>query len=215
MAQKQEQPEAPSAEQLHGEQLERGLDQLKSGGKWIIVVGIGFAAAAIGYAMWSKSTSTKTNEASLDLLSARSVEQLQAVITNHADSKPAALAQMQLGTQQFQADEYEQALSTYQTFLEKYAEHDLIPFADFGRVKCLEALERFEEAKAGYTALTTHASLKPLAQLGIARCLEQMNQLDEAVALYKELEETYADSAWADQARDFRELVEQELRKNS
>lgn len=213
MAKKQP-SEEPSAEQLHGEALEQGLDQLKAGAKYISILGIAVAIGVIGYGKFKNSTDSKSAEATLDFLSAASVEQLQGVVSNHEESPVASLAQMQLATTQFREGEFETALASYDEFLATYPEHALKEFAAFGRLMALEAIGQIEEAMDGFAAIADDAVLKPQAALGVARCLEQLDRLDDAANAYSEIETAYEDSVWAGQAREFKKIVEQRIRKN-
>lgn len=211
---KKNKTEEPSAAQLHNEQMEQGLKQLKSGTKWIVTFGLLAAVGLVAYTRNRTNTAQENRQAVISYLTASSIEQKQAVVVNHPESPQAALAQIEMAVEQFQAYEYEGALSSYDTFLASYPEHDYVPYAQYGRLMALEAMGRLTEAQAGFESLADHPLVAAQAQLGIGRCLEQQEKFDEALAQYAKVKEGFADSVWAAQADEAIKEVERIKRQN-
>ncbi len=97
---------------------------------------------------------------------------------------------LELGNLQYNAKNYDEAISTYKEFINKIGNHPLVPmirqslgyaFEENGQLK--EAIEQFEKI-----ALNAEAEfLKAQVKLDAGRCYEKVGQLSSAKAAYKEV----------------------------
>lgn len=97
---------------------------------------------------------------------------------------------LELGNLQYNAKNYDEAISTYKEFINKIGNHPLVPmirqslgyaFEENGQLK--EAIEQFEKI-----ALNAEAEfLKAQVKLDAGRCYEKVGQLSSAKAAYKDV----------------------------
>jgi tetratricopeptide (TPR) repeat protein len=195
--------------------LVKSLGTLKKGTQWILAVGaMAVLAGSVAFTLRARERNER-DQAAFDFSMANTPEALQSVINTHAASPLAALAQLQLGAQQFNQGDYELALRNYEAFLAANPGHALANAGTLGRLMCLEALGRFAEALEGFAAFDAKDVLYPQAQFGRARCLEKLDRLAEARDVYVAIGESLPDTIWASQAMEFKKAVDLLIRRNS
>lgn len=167
---------------------------------------IGLAVAVVvllGLSIWRNQKQEKADAAVQALFQGRAPEEFRqmAVADPKAPTAPVALA---TAAAEFYAQgRYDEALSTYQSFLAQYPGHMLEPDAQLGVAASLEALDDFEAAAESYEAFAaSHATstLAPQAVMGAARSREQLGQFDDARALYEDFIAANPESSWLPQA---------------
>jgi len=170
------------------------------------LIGTGILAAAVtvitssGIAHYKASRLVKAEQA---LMSARSPQQLEEVVTQYGSTPSAPVALLDLAKTYFNLGETAQARVQYERFLKKYKKHDLRPVAELGLAYCTEADGDFNGAAAQFAAFAEkHAAnyLHPQAILSVARCMEQAGQIDEARIVLEDFLAESAGTAWAGSA---------------
>jgi tetratricopeptide (TPR) repeat protein len=111
---------------------------------------------------------------------------------------------LELGNTQYNAKKYNEAILTYEEFIERFDNHTLVPiirqslgyaFEENGQLK--EAVEQFEKI-----ATDTEATfLKAQVKLDVGRCNEKLGQLSPAIAAYKDVINLSPESYWARMAK--------------
>lgn len=167
---------------------------------------IGLAVAVVvllGLSIWRNQKQEKADAAVQALFQGRAPEEFRqmAVADPKAPTAPVALA---TAAAEFYAQgRYDEALSTYQSFLAQYPGHMLEPDAQLGVAASLEALDDFEAAAESYEAFAAShvtSTLAPQAVMGAARSREQLGQFDDARALYEDFIAANPESSWLPQA---------------
>ncbi len=155
-------------------------------------------------------------EASEKLSVARSIPDLEAIVSGYSETQAGEMALIALAKQYFDNANYEIAFTKYEDFLRDYPESNLINTAKLGRIFCIEARNNdaaFQEAANEYATFTkeqTDSFLAPQSIFGQGRCLEQLNKFEEARIVYEDFIANQTDSPWVMLAED---LLEQLTRK--
>ena len=182
-----------------------------------ILIGLVIALAIIlGFTMY-KNHKSGTIERAAQMLysSAGAPDQLQQLAAQYAETPAAPLALILAAAQYFDAAQYPQALSVYDTFLTTYPEHDMAPTALLGKAQVKEAMGDAATALQLYDAFSNEYAdyyLVPFALFGKARALEQLGRYDEAIAVYEGYIEDNPESAWSQQAEMGLSFVKQTVR---
>lgn len=139
------------------------------------------------------------------LMTARSPEQLEEVISKYSSTPTAPVALLDLAKTYFNAGDAVQARAQYQRFLKKYKAHDMRPVAELGLAYCTEADGDFNGAAVQFAQLAEKYSssyLHPLAVLGVARCMEQAGRTEEARIVLEDFLAENAGTSWAGTAEN-------------
>ncbi len=145
----------------------------------------------------------RTELAAQMLSSARSTADFGAIVQQFPRSDAAPLAKLSLAKLQFDLGDYQEAMTQYQAFLDKWPNHLLAGTATLGRLFCLEAQgtpDAIAEAEAGFRQFANENEghyLYPQARLGEARCKQQLGQLSEAREIYESFLATFPDNPWS------------------
>jgi len=161
----------------------------KSGSQFMVQVGIVIVVTGsiFGGKYYYKSSIATAN---MELRKASTTEELEALVNNYGRWKVGNTARLRLAKNLYDSGKYEEALAMYDTCISKGAPAGFAEVAVMGRAICFEALNRLDEAMAGYTAFMkdqpTHF-LVLQAQLGQARVLTLQGKKDEAKKLLETL----------------------------
>jgi TolA-binding protein len=160
--------------------------------------------AVSAVAVWTilQRQEQKKLEAQQLLASAQSTVQFEDIVDRFPSSDAAPIAQLSLAKVHFDLGSYQEAMTWYDSFLEKWPEHPLKSTAVLGRLFSLEAMgsdEQIQQAEAGFRAFADANPdhyLYPQARLGEARCKQLLGQLEEARGIYEQFLATYPENPW-------------------
>jgi len=205
--------EAPAAE--GHQEIRQILDLVREQGQPVLI-GIAVAVAIfLGYGAYRNYKHSSELKASQLMLSARSPEQLQQVVSEYPSSSVAPVALLTLAGQYFDAGQYDMAQFTYGQFDQKYPNHPMKAVTELGKAQCLEAAGQAEQALAAFSAFTNaHPDhfMAPMALFGKARCLTQLGRFAEAKAVYEDFMAAHPKSGWTPVADTALLFVDKERR---
>lgn len=185
---------------LEAHEVQEVLGFLKRYGK---LIGTGILAAAlmvIGSRMYAHHKANRLAEAEQMLMSAKTPQDLEAVVKKYSSTPTAPVALLDLARAYFNQGETAQARTQYEKFLKKYKKHEMRPVAEMGLAYCTEADGDFAGAAAQFTEFAKKNSksyLHPLAILSIARCNEQAGQIAEARIVLEDFLAENGGTLWA------------------
>lgn len=120
-----------------------------------------------------------------------SIAILKNIIEKYPNTQSAALAYYYLGNFYFELADYQQALSQYQYFVNKYSNHSLIDAVRINIANIYELQKNYDEAVKIYENLvnssTINAKQKDDLKLNLARVYELQNQILKAKNIYSSL----------------------------
>lgn len=181
-----------------------------------VLIGLAIAVALLlaygAYKNYKQSTSMRASQM---LMSSRSPEQLQQVISQYPSTPSAPIAMLTLASEYFRTAQYDLAQFTYAQFQQKFPKHPMAAAAELGKAQCLEASGQLDQALSMYEAFASTNPghfLAPSAILGKARCLTQMGRYTEAKAVYEDYIAANPDSGWVPLADSAMLFVDKELR---
>jgi len=181
-----------------------------------VLIGLGIALAILlaygAYKNYKQSTSMRASQM---LLSARSPEQLQQVISQYPSTPSAPIAMLTLASEYFQSGQYDLAQFTYAQFQQKFPKHPMAAAADIGKAQCSEASGQLDQALTAFEAFAlSHPGhfLYASAIFGKGRCLTQMGRYTEAKAVYEDYIAANPNSGWSPLADSAMLFVDKELR---
>ena len=208
-------------EPTHDEEPASGLEELEKlktfwadHGTKITVVAAICAVVVVGGRMVKSRRTQGVADASAQLTAARSLQDLEAIVADYGSTPSAPLAVLQLGKAAYDAGDYARATTQYESFLDRYAKHELASVAHVGLIQCQEARGELPAAEAAFKAFASDNPdhfLAVQAVLGQARCLEQMGRFDDARVVFENIVATRGDSVWADHAAQMLETLEDRL----
>jgi tetratricopeptide (TPR) repeat protein len=150
--------------------------------------------------------------ASAMLMSARTVQDLEALVEQYASTPSAPLAMLKLAKAYYDFGNYDLAFNRYVDFLERYPEHEMRGIAELGKLHGLEARGQTREALDGFerfVAANPGHFLEAQAVFGKARCLEQAGRKEEARVVYEDFIAARPDSGWATRAEEMLKTMDQ------
>ncbi len=118
---------------------------------------------------------------------------------------------LELGNAQYKAKKLDEAIGTYNEFIEKYKSHSLVPIIRQSLGYAFEEKGQFSEALEQYEVILHDEDapfLKAQTGLDAGRCYEKLEQLDPALSAYKEIIDASPDSYFARMARYQMEGIE-------
>ncbi len=203
-------PDAPT--NLTDDQNDTALPEWRGHLAWLMPASLVVLLVASLW-MWRDTRRTRVR---MDLMEAFSMAREPADYESIALSWPghpeAAIALLRAGELRYKAGEYSDALARYEEFLSKHAAHPLAEAGTWGRLLCLEAAGKTEEALQGYLGITKESPLYPQALFGRARVHEKGGELEAAQVVYDLVQAEFPDTPWANQAAEFRKVVDLALR---
>jgi predicted negative regulator of RcsB-dependent stress response len=114
----------------------------------------------------------KITEANRSLISAGSLEELEAAVAKSGGTKAGNAIRLRLAKAYYDAEKYEDALNTYKACLARKAPDGFKEIAELGVAVSLEGMKDYDKALAAYQAFEKgHADhfLIPQATMGVAR----------------------------------------------
>jgi len=208
-------PEVEDIGQVRDE-LQQARDLLRRHGPTLGTALI-VAAIVLGGTTWIKRNRAQaTQRAAMMLTSARTIQDLEGLMGKYPRSDVAPLAALRLGKMHFDGGAYDLALIQYATFLRDHGDHPQAIAAELGRIHCLEAQGRFQEALEGLKRFVmTHPGhfRLPQALLGLARCEEQLGNLEKAKVLYEDFIAGESNGEWKPVFESLLEALDRRLAK--
>jgi len=128
--------------------------------------------------------------ANQEMLKASSLDELETVVAKYGNTKAGNAVRLRLAKAYYDAAKYDEALSAYDTCLDKGAPKGFKEVATLGRAHALEGLNRLDEALTAYQAFEKENEghfLQAQATLGVARVLTLQGKKDEAKKLLENL----------------------------
>lgn len=198
-------PDQKSLAAVVSPELPQWLEQYR----WPIVGGVAAVALVVGVFFWTRSGAERANaDAFQRLATFQTANDLMAVTSEYPDSKAAPIALMKLAKAQYDEGSYEEAMKSYTTFAAQYPQHTLAEGAELGRLHCLEAMGRTEDALKGFeTFVKTPHYLAAEAVIAQARCLRTLGKSDDARVVYEDFITANPKSAWSPRIKELLEEV--------
>ncbi len=205
----------------HDEPIEGGIPELeqiktfwRNHGTHITIVAAVLALGVFGTKMVRSNKRRAVADASVQLAAARSAQELEAVVADYGSTPSAPLALLQLGKASYDMGNYNGAMTHYERFADRYADHELASVAEVGLIHCREARGELQAAEAAFKAFVAADPkhfLAATAQLGQGRCLEQLGRFDDARIVYEDMVANRGDSMWGDRATEQLESLEDRI----
>lgn len=177
-----------------------------------LAIGLALLLAYGAYKNYKQSTAMRASQM---LMSSRSPEQLQQVISQYPSTPSAPIAMLTLASEYFRSGQYDLAQFSYAQFQQKFPKHPMAAAADLGKAQCLEASGQLDQALSMYETFAATNSghfLAASAVFGKGRCLTQMGRYTEAKAVYEDYIAANPDSGWVPLADSAMLFVDKELR---
>ena len=198
-------------------EVESGIEELQQvkafwndHGTKITIVAAVIAVTLGGSNLYKTHRQGRVADAAAQLTAARSAQELEALVESYGSTPSAPLAVLQLAKTAYDGEDYNRALAHYETFLDRYADHELASVARLGKIHCGEARGDWraaEEAFRLFVAENPSHFLTGQASLGQARCLEQLGRFDDARVAYENMVAGDGESMWGDRAAEALETL--------
>jgi tetratricopeptide (TPR) repeat protein len=186
-------------------------DWWKANGSRMLTTAAIVVIAVSSTVIYLRYRSSRAAEAATATATARSLDELESAVDRYGSTPAGTASHLRLAKAYFDAAKYEDALRTYDTFIQKHSSHPFIEVAKLGRAQALEGLSRSAEALEIYrtfrAANRTHY-LAPTAWMGEARCLALLGQKAEAKALLDDLRAAHAGTPWEAVAKHLQGVIE-------
>lgn len=146
---------------------------------WLLVA----AVAVGGWYGWKNHRAAVKAAASDAVVNAYTTEEIEEAVSKFSGTATAGALKLRLAKSYFDNGRYEEALAQYEA-LDGQAPDGFADVPAVGKAQCLEALKKFDEARAAFDAFvqaSPNGYLTLTAQLGAARCLAQAGKRDEAL----------------------------------
>lgn len=199
-------PHSPELEQLKNYARTYGRTVMLS--LSILLVGV------IGIRLYRARKQSAVREASALLTTARSVQELEALVSEYKSAPSATLAKLRLAKSYFDAVNYDLALETYRDIKEQDSAHPLAAAADLGIAHCLEAKGQPQEALREFEEFLENSPdhfLAAQAVFGKARCLDQVYRTADARAVIEDFIVASPDSRWLAPAEELLEILGEKM----
>lgn len=147
---------------------------------WLLAAAIAFG----GWYAWKNHRQAMKIAASDALVSAYTVEELEAAAVKFSGSAAGGAIKLRLAKSYYDAGRYQEALDQYAA-LEGASPDGFADIPAVGRAMCLEALGKFDEALAAFDKFAEENPKNYLtltARLGAARCICQKGDRQKALA---------------------------------
>ncbi len=209
--------DAEHHEEHHGgeiPELERAKAYWREHGTRITIIAAVAVVVVLGVNMVRSRKQRAVADASAQLAAARSGAELQAIVDDYASTPSAPLALLRLAKRAYDFGDYNGAMASYETFADRYSDHELASVAEVGLIHCREARGEVQAAEAEFKAFAeAHPDnfLAPTALLGQARCMEQLGRFDDARIVYENMVADRSDSVWGDRAAEMLETMDDRI----
>ena len=173
------------------EELEQLIQEVKSILPWLLAAGIVVA----GYHGVRKYMADKRAAAAEAVSNAYTTEELEDAAAKFKGTKTEGVLRLRLAKSYFDSANYDSALEIYES-LEGKAPDGFEGVPAVGKAQCLEALGKFDEARAAFDAFAEaneKSFLALTAKLGSARCIAQAGDRAKAIETLEALKATVGD----------------------
>ena len=173
------------------EELEQLIQEVKSILPWLLAAGIVVA----GYHGVRKYMADKRAAAAEAVSNAYTTEELEDAAAKFKGSKTEGVLRLRLAKSYFDSANYDSALEIYES-LEGKAPDGFEGVPAVGKAQCLEALGKFDEARAAFDAFAEaneKSFLALTAKLGSARCIAQAGDRAKAIETLEALKSSVGD----------------------
>ena len=187
------------------EELEQLIKEVKSILPWLLAAGIVVA----GYHGVRKYMADRRAAAAEVVANAYTTEELEDAAAKFKGSKTEGVLRLRLAKNYFDSANYDSALEIYES-LEGNAPDGFEGVPAVGKAQCLEALGKFDEARAAFDAFAEaneKSFLALTAKLGSARCIAQAGDRAKAVEALEALKATLEDDLDKSRVESTIELV--------
>ncbi|MBQ3672118.1 MAG: hypothetical protein II924_01005 [Kiritimatiellae bacterium] len=177
------------------EELLPVIDWWEKDGKQTLAIVAVCGIAVLGYYGVKNHRAAQADAAAEALMSATSVDELAEAASNYEGTKAGPALKLRLAKACFDAEQYEQALELYEK-LDGRAPEGFEGAPAVGKAMCLEALERYDEAKAAFEAFAEaqpKSYLALTAKLGAARVVAAGGDKAKALEMLAALKEEVKD----------------------
>lgn len=165
-----------------------------------ILTGVCIGLIIVGaISFYRTNQQTKLVNSSLQLSSARSLQDLESLVSQYPSTPSAPLALLKMAKIHYSNESLDMAISTYDEFQTKYSEHPLFLAAELGKAHCIEGKGELDQALTIYSDFISANSdhyLGSQAVLGKARCLVGLDRKQEAKEAYEDFIVKNAESQW-------------------
>ncbi len=166
--------------------------------------------AAAGWAGWQLYSNHREDVAAGVLANARSIPELQKVVSDYGNTPAGASAILLIAEKQRAEGKFADANKTLQEFIDKRPRHELVPAAKMAMAANLQSEKKIDEALALYKqvgASYPKSFVAPLALISQVAILKEKNQPDAARRACETVMSQYGQSFWAGEAmRELRTL---------
>ena len=177
------------------EELEQLIQEVKSILPWLLAAGIVVA----GYHGVRKYMADKRAAAAEAVSNAYTTEELEDAAAKFKGSKAEGVLRLRLAKSYFDSANYDSALEIYESLKDKAPDgFEGVPAV--GKAQCLEALGKFDEARAAFDAFAEaneKSFLALTAKLGSARCIAQAGDRAKAIEALEALKTSVGDDELA------------------
>ena len=173
------------------EELEQLIQEVKSILPWLLAAGIVVA----GYHGVRKYIADKRAAAAEAVSNAYTTEELEDAAAKFKGTKTEGVLRLRLAKSYFDSANYDSALEIYES-LEGNAPEGFEGVPAVGKAQCLEALGKFDEARAAFDAFAEankKSFLALTAKLGSARCIAQAGDRAKAIETLEALKTSVGD----------------------
>ena len=173
------------------EELEQLIQEVKSILPWLLAAGIVVA----GYHGVRKYMADKRAAAAEAVSNAYTTEELEDAAAKFKGTKTEGVLRLRLAKSYFDSANYDSALEIYES-LEGKAPDGFEGVPAVGKAQCLEALGKFDEARAAFDAFAEaneKSFLALTAKLGSARCIAQAGDRAKAIETLESLKTSVGD----------------------
>jgi len=198
---------------VHEEEIQQLKDFVRTYGKTIGTAVLVAVVAVSAIKLYQHNKRSSRQEASKLLIQARSINDLQDLISRYPSTAAAPLSLLKLAKAEYEMGNHRAARGRYEEFVATYPEHELVAAAVLGQVLCDEASGNYQGAIAGYRGFTgDHPDhfLVPQAILGEGRCLRQLDMKEDARVVYEDFIAANPESPWAGHVEEALELIEKD-----
>lgn len=199
-------------------ELQKVIEYLETNGKTLMIVTAVAAVTVFGVLFFKKHRETSRAEAAAMLFKVESVQDLDNMVSRYGSTPVGPIALMKLAKAHFEAGNYEMAGRKYDEFKQKYPKHQFAAVAILGKLHCIEALGRTEEALAGYSSFLAEnpkSFVAAEAMFGKGRCLEALNRAKEAKTLFEDYLAQDRQGAWSMRAEEQLAILKRKLGEKS
>ena len=209
---KEEATLVPVAE--HEEAIQRAKDFYGTYGKHLTTVLAVVLVAVVAGRLYNARQTRKAAEASALFSTAQSIEDLESLAEKFKGVPSAPLAQLRLAKAYYDAANYDQAITTYETLSTDTADALVGLAARMGVAHCLEARGQTEESLAAFEAFMADNPdhfLRVQAVFGQVRTLDQLGRTADARAAIEDFISANQDSQWIPPAEELQKTLTAKL----